>query len=295
MLEIILAAARFLHFACLTLLFGVVAFPLYAARDRTPAAWRLRIGDAALPAIAGALVSGVLWFLMTAAEPSGDLNAVAEPSALLAALAQVGPFWGVRLALLLATVAVMARPPSIGRGVAAPALAGALLASLALIGHAQGRDGAAHLIHMAADALHLLAAGAWIGGLVMLAFVLARASLQDDVDLGRVLSRFSIMAYVAVAALIFTGALDSLFEISGPMELLVTGYGRLLSVKLLLFVVMLALAGAARLRTVPAIVSGEGERPARLRRLRGQVLAQQALAVVILLIVAGLGVLDPGA
>ena len=102
MLEMILAAARFLHFACLTLLLGVTAFPLYAAEDQTPAAWRLRIGDAALPAIAGALVSGVLWFLMDVAQPSGDLNAAADPAALMLALGQTGPFWGARLVLLLA-------------------------------------------------------------------------------------------------------------------------------------------------------------------------------------------------
>ncbi len=69
MLEIILAAARFLHFACLTLLFGVVSFPLYAAGAETPTAWRVRIGDAALPAIAGAVVSAAICFLMVQAQP----------------------------------------------------------------------------------------------------------------------------------------------------------------------------------------------------------------------------------
>src|ERR1700722_12535849 len=97
MLEAFLAAARFLHYACLTVLFGALAFPLYAGRglQSIPAAWRGRIGAAALPALVGALVSGVLWFLLAAASMNGDINAAADPSALLTVLTQTpfGPLW----------------------------------------------------------------------------------------------------------------------------------------------------------------------------------------------------------
>src|SRR5262245_64425799 len=57
-------------------------------------------------------------------------------------------------------------------------LAGALLASLAWAGHAAGERGTDRLVHLSADAVHLLAAGAWLGALLPLAHVLAKAPLD---------------------------------------------------------------------------------------------------------------------
>ena len=49
-----------------------------------------------------------------------------------------------------------------------PILSAVLLASLAGVGHSQIEDGWAGVIHEASDVAHLLAAGAWLGGLVPL-------------------------------------------------------------------------------------------------------------------------------
>jgi copper resistance protein D len=54
-------------------------------------------------------------------------------------------------------------------------LAGLLLASLALVGHTQTNDGVLWVVHMIADGAHLLAAGAWSGGLLALAYLLMLA------------------------------------------------------------------------------------------------------------------------
>jgi len=43
-----------------------------------------------------------------------------------------------------------------------------LLVSLAGVGHSQIEEGAAGAVHVVSDAAHLLAAGAWLGGLVPL-------------------------------------------------------------------------------------------------------------------------------
>ena len=54
-----------------------------------------------------------------------------------------------------------------------PALAsGALLASLGLVGHAAMQTGAEGVLHRMNHAVHLLTAGAWLGGLIPFAMCL---------------------------------------------------------------------------------------------------------------------------
>ena len=60
------------------------------------------------------------------------------------------------------------------------AAAAGLIALIALIGHAGATPGTAGDIHLASDMVHLLAAGAWLGGLPALAMLLARARRADD-------------------------------------------------------------------------------------------------------------------
>ena len=44
---------------------------------------------------------------------------------------------------------------------------------LGWVGHSQIEEGVAGVIHVTSDAAHLLAAGAWLGGLVPLGFILS--------------------------------------------------------------------------------------------------------------------------
>jgi putative copper resistance protein D len=299
MLDILLAASRWLHYACLTILFGVRLFPLYARQgpDPPPAFWRQRMGQASVPALIGAVASGVLWFLLVAAGMSADLNAAIDPSALWTALTQTpfGPLWAARFALAVLILTLLARPIGPRWRLAPALLCGVLLASLALTGHAQSEDGIWRLAHETADALHLLAAGAWIGGLVMLTVVLRQAGPDARVDVAPVLARFSIMGYVAVAVLMLSGLVNSLFLLSEPASLIATRYGRLLCLKLALFVSMLALAAVNRLWITPALAKGAPDGAVWRLRLKRQVLAEQVLAVLVLGVVAVLGDMDPAA
>ncbi len=297
MQESLLAASRFVHYACLTVLFGALIFPLYAAPGpETPPAWRRRIGQAALPALAGGLASGVMWFLLVTAGMNGDLNAAGDPAALWMVLTQTsfGALWSVRLLLAVITVVVLARPirPLAKR---APALlSGLLLASLALTGHTQAEEGVRRLAHEAADALHLLAAGAWIGGLVVLAFVVSQARSPAQPSITPTLARFSKMGYAAVAVLVASGTVNGLFLIDRPMDLIATGYGRLLCVKMALFAAMAALAAANRFRISPALAHDQPDLGLWLARLRRNILAEQGFAALALAAAAVLGVLQPG-
>jgi len=143
-------------------------------------------------------------------------------------------------------------------GVAALGNAVLLSASFSLTGHAA--EASPRLLAEAADALHLLAAGVWIGGLAVLVFGFLPEA--DQATRARVLPRWSRTAMAAVAAIVVTGAYQGWRETRSVEALTGTGYGRLLLVKLVAVALLLASAALAR-RSLAAAVA----RPGRLRRI----------------------------
>src|SRR5262249_50193391 len=129
------------------------------------------------------------------------------------------------------------------------ALSAASLASLAGGGHTQAREGVDQFVHVTADGVHLLAAGAWLGGLGPLLALLMSQPPPDsraEIDISHVLMRFSGMGYIAVALLIGTGAANSWYLLPSISRFPDTLYGQVLIVKLGLFAVMLLLAAMNR-------------------------------------------------
>jgi mono/diheme cytochrome c family protein/uncharacterized membrane protein len=171
------------------------------------------------------------------------------------------------------------------------ALAGALLASLAFAGHAAGERGMDRVVHLSADAAHLLAAGAWLGALLPLAYVLARARALETAE--RATRRFSIMGIACVGVLIVTGTISAWYTVGSVPGLFGTGYGRVLLAKLALFAAMLALATANRMRWTPRLRAAGGEAPFALRRLRRNAIAETSLGAAVLGAVGVLGVTVP--
>lgn len=177
-------------------------------------------------------------------------------------------------------------------------LAAGMLASLAGAGHAQIEEGWAGVLHVSADAAHLLAAGAWLGGLAPLGFILlgyAGRTGQDGIDVDGVLMRFSGMGYAAVATLVGTGLVNSWLLVGSVSSLLNSTYGLILVAKLVSFGGMLALAAANRFWLVPALVaagrSGAGE--VWRGKLRTHVIGEQGLGLLVLLCVSVLGTVRP--
>ncbi len=111
------------------------------------------------------------------------------------------------------------------------------------------------VMYVTADAVHLLAAGVWLGGLLPLGMVVvsSRAKQLSNDDAVLVLSRFSGMAYLAVAALVAFGLLNGWFLVGSLSALIGTTYGELLLLKLGLFGLMLCLAASNRFWLVPAL------------------------------------------
>jgi putative copper resistance protein D len=308
MIDVGLILARLLHYAAVTTLAGVSFFPLYAYQDIEPqtlACWRHRL---LLAAAVVALLSGLFWFVFTAANMSGALTDLTDPEVVWAVVRDTGfgGVWTARMLLAVIIVGVTAMglfPAASGnQDLIMSVLAAALLASLAGAGHSQIEEGWAGAVHVASDTVHLLAAGAWLGGLAPLGFILLRCTTSREagpVDMDRVLLRFSDMGYVAVATLIGSGLINSWFLVGSVSSLLETPYGQVLLGKLAMFAGMLALAATNRFWLVPSMskprADGSGESTAWTGRLRNHVLGEQFLGLMILLAVSVLGTMRPAA
>ena len=309
MIDVGLILARLLHYAAVTTLAGVSFFPFYAYQGMEPqalACWRRRL---LLSAAVVALLSGLFWFVFAAANMSGALADLIDPEVVWAVMRDTG-FGGVWMARMLLAVIIVGvtamglfRTRTVNQDLIMSVLAAALLASLAGAGHSQIEEGWAGVVHVASDAAHLLAAGAWLGGLAPLGFILLRYTTTSrearPVDINRVLLRFSDMGYVAVATLVGSGLINSWFLVGSVSSLLETPYGQVLLAKLAMFAGMLALAASNRFWLVPSMNKPRTDRSDRSTAwtggLRNHVLGEQFLGLMILLAVSVLGTMRPAA
>jgi putative copper resistance protein D len=290
-----LVALWFVQFAAAMSAFGCAAFRLYTIG--TPASLARWIAGAIRIAAAVAVVAAAATAPATAAEMSGSPALAFDPATLVAVLTATtfGHVWRWHLGFGLAlTAAAFCRP---GRAVSALllALAALNLGSLAWIGHAAMMPGLAGVGHELNQALHLLAAGAWIGGLMPLLVLLRRARsmaggpMPDFVR--EAVSHFSQMGYAAVGLIAVTGAINAILLVGSVGALFGTAYGRLLCVKILLFLAMVAVAAANRLHLAPRLMRD----PAALIPLTRNVLLEQALGIAILAAASLLGTWPPAA
>ena len=294
MIEAGIIVSRFLHYSAVLVLFGLALFPLYAYSDRVGqnSALSDSLQRSLLWAAVVALLSSLPWLAFTVANMAGDIGSGLDWETLRPVLHDTtfGHLWLMRdaLALLIVGLSVRAR----ARDWLLAMLAAVLLAGLAGLGHTQQGEGTAGVIHTGADALHLLAAGAWIGGLLALMHTLVHTGGDEE----QILARFSGMGYVAVAVLLATGSVNGWYLVGTLDALVGTPYGQLLLVKLWLFAGMLSLAVANRFWLVPSLAgSGETDRHNALVRLRRHVIAEETLGLLIIGVVSALGTMEPAA
>jgi len=166
-----------------------------------------------------------------------------------------------------------------------------LLASLALSGHANMHEGVRGVLHHGNDALHILAAGFWLGSLVMLPSCLAhlaRPATRPEATIA--LRRFSSAGHGAVALVLVSGIANTLL-ILGHLPLDASSpYQRLLALKIVLVMAMIGVALANRYVFMPRL----GDDPVRaVARIRHGTFAELALGGGVLALVSWFGLLDP--
>lgn len=168
--------------------------------------------------------------------------------------------------------------------------AGFLLIGLAMIGHASMHSGVIGLLHRASDALHVLAAGAWVGSLIPVFLILRPATTSTFPGEARLaLIRFSTAGHLAVALALLSGIVNTLMIIGGLPTDWSAPYQLLLSMKIAGVGAMLALALANRYIAVPRLARHE----TAMTWLRAGTLAEVAIAAIVIALVAIFGMLEP--
>jgi putative copper resistance protein D len=290
-----LAVVRAVHFGCCLLIAAVWIFDTVIA-TRSVASWR-RIAFMLLAVTTPlALLSGAAWFLLVAANMS-DLpffTAIKNPQALhlVWSHTRFGRTWQIHMGFWTsgAIGALIWTRFQCGNRVNLISGSG-LVAGLAWAGH--GDTGPLPGWHSAADVLHLLASAAWPAGLVPFVIVLVSISRSTAPDrweiLRQITRRFSISSLTAVAMLTATGLVNSWCLLGSFNALVSTNYGRVLGIKIVLFVIMVTLGSINLLVLKPRLTLGE---PVAVK-LRLNVMIEIVLAAMVIAVVGLLGLLEP--
>lgn len=186
-------------------------------------------------------------------------------------------------------------PQGWGLGIGAALLAAAIAVSWS----AHASSGTDASLGVGIDAVHLVASGLWLGGLVALVTMLPRARRDlgetDGLRLSAaIVVRFSGLAIACVGVLVVTGVYRALAELRSFSDFVDTGYGQALLVKLVIFAVLLVGGAYNRLvlhprleRAALGLRSGDGGAGERLRvSVTAEIVVAAALIVVVAVLVS---------
>lgn len=245
--DIIVSLLRGVHVASLvslvgTLLFVLAVLPVAPAPD--VARIRRVLGRLARLSAAAALISGITWLIGETATIA-DANTVGMTLQSLPVVALQTQFgqWLVARFVLLCVILIMPRL----RGfllVATMVLAAAALTIQPMLGHAGAAGGAIGNELIASEVLHLLAAGAWLGGLLPLFISIGMLPRDAAATACR---NFTPVGLASVLLLAGTALVQITLLVGGMPGLFGTTYGHVALIKLGLFFVLLTLAALNRL------------------------------------------------
>jgi putative copper resistance protein D len=257
-------------------------------------------GRSSIGNCSASLFAALLWFWLVVASMSGlSLADAVSEQAWQTVLFQTefGRVWQLRLGLIGVALALVAlglsgKRPRKALTLALWPLSLVLLVSLAWISHAAAAS--AQPLGLLGDALHLCAAGGWMGGLFPLAIFLECAEVS--VSLGaralHVLRRFSGLSVCCVSVLIVSGLSNSWLLVGSVGALFTTRYGMLLLFKLTLFAILLGF-GARNRGIIKTKLRSAATCPDLLAQLRGNVICEICLGLAVVAIVGWLGITPP--
>jgi putative copper resistance protein D len=285
-----LALARFLHFSAAMLLFGSASFNGVVAPIALRPSFTNALRWPTISAVVLIVATAVAWLLIEAAQLGDGWSDAINPSVLGPLLTQTsfGQVWIARLgiaALLALSLAL------VGRTAARTLLllSAVTLASLALVGHAAMTGETIGWVHRLNDAVHLLAAGFWLGCLpsvLVLVTFYQRGDLQADAVLA--LRRFSGVGHAAVALVLATGVVNT-FLIVGKLPLdFSSPYQLLLATKIGLVATMVLIAVGNRYLVTPRLGTSAP------RALTVGTMAELVLGAGVVTLVSVFGTFDPG-
>lgn len=302
MIEAAIIGLRALQYGTAALLFGLPAFLIYSGVTRHDL--HIRWPRSALLGAAVVLVLTAPAALVAhTAVMTGSLTEAIKPQTLgtmISAMA-LGAALVVRaIVAFVALAAILLIKPGARLWWITAGLGGIITASFAWTGHGAATEGPGHEIHLVSDILHALAASLWIGALAAfsaLACWRPAAPSRHDMALTEALSGFARVGTWAVAVLVMTGLINSLYLVSwnGLPLLAVTLWGQLLIAKLGLFMAMIVLATLNRFQLTARLKSADAGTTVAIGHLRASLLCEFGLAIAVLALVAVMGTLAPPA
>jgi len=294
---VIFAIVRAAEFAGIALLIGAVVF---AAAVRPHGRRRSRADALVWVGWIGLVVSTVAGLLLQGPYAGGFGLSATFHSAVVRATLQTryGHLIEIRLVLLLAVLPLLFvvrrrwHPPWWWWMLATP-LGLAIAATPGLAGHAA--TGTFTQFAVPLDTLHVTAMSVWLGGLAVLALIV----VDRDPDARRAADHFSPVALTSVMLIVASGVFAAWRQVGWSVDgFRDTTYGRILLVKIAVFIVLLALAAWSRQivrthrpLTLSAAVATEprsatGTRPAdpSVRGLRWSVGGELVFGIAVLVI-----------
>jgi putative copper resistance protein D len=293
-----LAFIRAAHFAATLMACGSVFFAAIVIRpSRAPpdsAVLRARLNVLVWSGLGLSILTGAMWLVWLASNILGESIAdVSLHGGAWSVLTDTRFGWicCLRLALALLLGLLMLHPEQRVIAVVAGAV---FLASPAIVSHAGAIAGPRGDMLAASDAVHLLAAGVWLGGLPAFVLLLWTASRRRKPDWDeftiQATKRFSSLATLAVGALVVTGILNSWNLLGGLRDLWTTNYGRLIGFKIVLLAAMLAIAIVNKFHLTPRLPGRSA-----LGNLQRNSLAEMGIGLCVLILVGYLGRIQPTA
>ena len=282
-----LGIVRGIHFASLMAIFGAettrlifrssLAQPPPEAFPRGWLTWCAGVG----------LITAILWLIIFSSQlVGGDTFDVRT----IALVLQQTLFGRVMLARVTLLVLLMCAIPLSSAALPRILLSGAALAAISLTSHAAAAGGDGYLFLRAAnDAVHLLAAGFWIGSLVALAPVVI-AQRRSLLALAPALRLFSFWGMIAVSLLVAAGSLNTYFILFNLHTQWSAYYVGLLALKITLAAVMIALALVNRFHVLPAV---EHQQPDSAENLITSSVMELVTGASVVVIVGILGTMSP--
>lgn len=157
----------------------------------------------------------------------------------------------------------------------------AVVASFALDGHSVDSG----IIGRIASMVHVVAAGVWFGGLIVMGDTLIRRwKAAVDTDAAFMAVRFSRVAAVSLTFVAIAGIVLTWTIVDAPSEILTTAWGRLLLIKVALVAVVAAIGAYNHFRIVPGITDDAADHKAALLRRTTRI--ESAILVAVLGITA---------
>ena len=258
-----------------------------------------RTRGVAFVAIGFALAGNVLALIVQAAGVAGDAG-LGRGLVTTIGETRYGQLWLFRVGLLLIFGSVLVavswwrpwrRPVPTAAGLL---VAAALPVPFSLLSHASAQP-AGRTVAIAVDALHLLAASVWAGGLLVLVGgllpVLRQLSPRERRStLAVLIPRFSAVALIGWGVMGLTGFYSAWLQVGNLTALTETPYGQSLIIKLVLLIPLLALGAFNLLVVTKRLRHTAGDQLARFwsRRFTAAIVTEAVLIVVVLLVVGRL-------